>query len=445
MTVNSSLIDFSRYADSLSDSRLSRDIGKVTDVVGLLLKGFIPGAALGSLCQVFPLNNRKGFVAEVVGFQERSVLLMPLGDMAGVGLGSRIELKKSKAMLSMSDQCLGRILNAMGEPIDSLGPFTQTDEVPIYPREMNPLQRAPIDHSLGVGVRSIDSLITLGRGQRMGIMAGSGVGKSVLLGMMARQTEADINVIAMIGERGREVREFVEDILGPEGLKKSVIVCATSDQSPLMRMRGAFVASAIAESFAKKGAHVLLMMDSLTRFAMAQREIGLSTGEPPSTKGYTPSVYSLLPRLLERAGNFEQSGSVTGIYTVLIEGDDPDDPIGDAVRSIVDGHIWLDRKLAERGHFPAVDVLRSTSRVMRQIVPQTLHQSALKLRRHLSIYREAEELINIGAYQKGASAKIDEALSHIDWINQFLQQEVDDLSPIETSHGSLLDHFGGRN
>lgn len=441
MNQNSS-INFLRYSESLIEARLSREIGKVTDVVGLLLKGYIPGATLGSLCQIFPLNQSKGFLAEVVGFHERSVLLMPLGEMMGVGLGSRIELKKTRASFSVSSQCLGRILNAMGEPIDGKDAFSQVDEMLVYPKTVNPLDREPINQPLGVGVRCIDSLITLGRGQRMGIMAGSGVGKSVLLGQMARQTEADINVIAMIGERGREVREFIEDILGKEGLKKSVIVCATSDQSPLLRTRGAFVASAIAEYFAMQGAHVLLMMDSLTRFAMAQREIGLSTGEPPSTKGYTPSVYSLLPRLLERAGQFEGKGSVTGIYTVLIEGDDQDDPIGDSVRSIVDGHIWLDRKLAEQGHFPAIDVLRSTSRVMRQIVPQTVYRSAMNLRRHLSIYKEAEELINIGAYQKGASAKIDGAVAQIDWISNFLRQDVDELSTLEQGHGALLDQYG---
>jgi flagellum-specific ATP synthase len=279
-------------------------------------------------------------------------------------------------------------------------------------------------------VRAIDGLLTVGRGQRMGIMAGSGVGKSMLLGMMARGTEADINVIALIGERGREVREFIEYSLGTEGLKRSVVIAVTSDQSPLIRMRGAFLATSIAEYFAAKGKNVLMMMDSVTRFAMAQREIGLSAGEPPASKGYTPSVFSMLPRLLERAGSFDNGGSITGLYTVLVEGDDMDEPIADAVRSIVDGHIVLDRKIAHRGHFPAIDILASTSRVMRAVTDEQHQGLAQNLRENLAVYREAEDLINIGAYRQGANPRIDRSIHYIERINEFLKQNVGDISDL---------------
>lgn len=426
-------LNLQKYNRLLSHANLTKDIGKVTQVTGFLIKGYIPGACLGSLCEIFPMNGKVPFLAEVVGFQDRSVLLMPLGEMRGVGMGSRIELVKTQATIPVGPQLLGRVISPMCEPMDHDGPIEVVEELPLYSEGYNPLERPPISEPLSLGVRAIDGLLTVGKGQRIGIMAGSGVGKSVLLGMMAKNTYADVNVIALVGERGREVREFIEHTLGEEGLKKSIIICATSDQSALLRMRAAFVASSIAEYFSSLGKDVLLMMDSVTRFAMAQREIGLNVGEPPSTKGYTPSVFSLLPKLLERAGRFEGKGSITGIYTVLIEGDDLDDPIGDAVRSIVDGHIVLDRRLAQRGHFPAINVLQSTSRVMRNIVPREQLDKAIRMREHLANYTEAEDLINIGAYKNGSNPKIDAAIRWNEPLSLFLRQDIGEDSDLETT------------
>lgn len=423
-------LNLDRYRKALSTSSLTKDIGKVTQVTGFLIKGFIPGACLGSLCEIYPMGGKSPFLAEVVGFQDRSVLLMPLGEMRGVGMGSKIVLVKSQASVPVSADMLGRVINPLCEPIDGKGNIDVLEEVPLYAEGFNPLKRPPIEEPLSLGVRAIDGLLTVGKGQRIGIMAGSGVGKSVLLGMMAKNTQADINVIALIGERGREVREFIEHTLGEEGMRKSIIICATSDQSALLRMRGAFVASCIAEYFSAQGKDVLLMMDSVTRFAMAQREIGLNIGEPPSTKGYTPSVFSLLPKLLERAGRFEGKGSITGIYTVLIEGDDLDDPIGDSVRSIVDGHIVLDRKLAHKGHFPAINILQSTSRVMRNISSPEKMRRAIKIKELLATYNEASDLINIGAYRSGSNPKIDNAIKWNEAINIFLKQGVEDESDL---------------
>ncbi len=426
-------LNLGRYEKSLETTKLTRDIGKVTQVTGFLLRGFIPGACIGAICEIFPTAGHKPFLAEVVGFQDRYVLLMPLGEMRGVGLGSKIVLLKSQATVRVGKDLLGRVLNALGDPIDGLGDLSAAEETSIYAENVNPLTRPPIDTPLGLGIRSIDGLITIGLGQRVGVMAGSGVGKSVLMGMMARSSSADVNVIALVGERGREVREFIEHTLGPEGLKKSVIVVATSDQSPLMRMRAAFLASSVAEYFCYQGANVLMMMDSVTRFAMAQREIGLNIGEPPASKGYTPSVFSLLPKLLERAGTFDGYGSITGLYTVLVEGDDMDDPIGDAVRSIVDGHIVLERSLAQKGHYPAVDVLQSTSRVMRNVVKPEQVAWARFMRENLAIYKEAEDLINIGAYKAGSNPKIDLAIRMHPLLEEFLRQDVGEITDFETT------------
>jgi flagellum-specific ATP synthase len=367
-------------------------------------------------------------MAEVVGFKDKSVLMMPLTEVRGVALGARITLRRQVAAIKVGDDLLGRVVDGLGRTIDGKGEFEAIREVPLYSDVRNPLERRPIRQPLAIGVRAINGALTVGRGQRVGIMAGSGVGKSVLLGMMARNTKADVNVIALIGERGREVREFIENDLGPEGLKRSVIVCVTSDQSPLIRMRGAFVATAIAEYFSSLGKQVLLMMDSVTRFSMAQREIGLSAGEPPASKGYTPSVFSTLPKLLERAGSFENEGSITGLYTVLVEGDDMDDPIADAVRSIVDGHIVLSRSLAQKGHFPAIDVLQSASRVMRAVTTNDHARLAQKLRENLAVYKDAEDLINIGAYKPGSNPKIDRAIKLNDALVDFLRQRVEDPS-----------------
>jgi flagellum-specific ATP synthase len=421
-------INFDKYTDIIKSIHLTKDSGKVTEVTGLLIKGFLPGAIVGSICQIESSTTAKPLYAEVVGFKDRQVLMMGLSEMRGVALGSKIILSKSVASVKVSDDLLGRVVDGLGLPIDSGEPLETSKEVPLYAEVVNPLHREPIRKSLDVGVRAINAAIAVGRGQRVAIMAGSGVGKSVLMGMMAKQTEADVNVIALIGERGREVREFIENELGPEGMKKTVVVCVTSDQSPLLRMRGAYVATAIAEYFAKKNKNVLLVMDSVTRFAMAMREIGLSIGEPPTTRGYTPSVFSTLPKLLERAGNFERSGSITGFYTTLVDGDDMNDPIGDAVRSIVDGHIVLSRELAHRGHFPAIDILQSTSRVMKAVSSAEHLKMSFKMRELIATYKDAEDLINIGAYKSGANPKIDLAVKMNEPINQFLKQRTDDYS-----------------
>ena len=436
-------LQLDRYQSILERVHLTEDSGKITQVVGHVMTGYLPGATIGSVCAVYPTQGFEKFLAEVVGFKDRNVLLMPLGEMRGVGLGSRIVLERQVATVKVGRELLGRVINGLGEPLDGLGPIDTVDENLIYQSVVNPLEREPIHQPMDLGVRAINGLITVGRGQRVGIMAGSGVGKSVLMGMMARSSNSDVNVIAMIGERGREVKEFIEEILGPEGLARSVIVVATSDQSPLLRMRASYVATTISEYFCNQGSHVLLMMDSITRFAMAQREIGLSTGEPPASKGYTPSVFAALPKMLERAGAFQNRGSVTGLYTVLVEGDDMDDPIGDAVRSIVDGHIVLDRRLASRGHFPAIDVLTSTSRVMKNVVSQPYMKLARAMRSHMAVYKEAEDLINIGAYKQGSNPDIDEAIRLHPSIIDFLRQETDEAMDMNTT-GQIMQQIVGR-
>ncbi|HPI39432.1 MAG TPA: FliI/YscN family ATPase [Pseudobdellovibrionaceae bacterium] len=435
-------IQWEKYDQLLMNmGHLSRESGKVTEVIGMLIKGTLPGASVGSVVQIFPSGLDKSFAAEVVGFKDRQVLMMPLGNMQGVSMGSKIIMTRSVATVKASDKLLGRIVDGMGVPIDGKDEVEDFKEVSIYSEARNPLDRKPIRTPMDLGIRAINGALTVGQGQRVAILAGSGVGKSVLLGMIARYTAADVNVIAMIGERGREVREFIENDLGPEGMKKSVVVSVTSDQSPLLRMRGAYVAVAISEYFSSMGKNVLLMMDSITRFSMAQREIGLSMGEPPSTKGYTPSVFSTLPKILERAGSFEGEGSITGLYTTLVESDDVNDPIGDAVRSIVDGHIVLSRSLAQKGHFPAIDILQSASRVMKNVVSSQHSNYAQKLRENLAIYREAEDLINIGAYKSGANPKIDEAIANMDRIESYLRQKVEEKSNFSISINEMSKLF----
>ncbi len=431
-----SAINFDKYQRALERRVLVRDIGKVTDVVGLMIEAYLPGAKLGSLCEITS-PGRPSVMTEVIGFRDKKILMMPLSEMSAIGFGSRVELIRTSAMIKTGDSLLGRVINGMGEPIDSLGDLDLTDSVPLYRNSVNPLSRRPIHEALDIGIKSINAFLTVGRGQRVGIMAGSGVGKSVLMGMIARSTKSDVNVIALIGERGREVREFIENVLGEEGLKKSVVVAVTSDQSPLIRMRGAFVATAIAEHFSDKGQNVLLMMDSLTRFAMAQREIGLNAGEPVTTKGYTPSVFGLLPKLLERSGSFESGGSITGLYTVLVEGDDLDDPIADTVRSIVDGHIVLDRRIAQKGHFPAIDVLQSASRVMPNIISDEQKMLVRKARSSMALFRENEDLIRIGAYQTGRSAELDQAIGINKNLERFLQQDVSEDWTLEQTINEL--------
>ncbi|WII72394.1 FliI/YscN family ATPase [Bdellovibrio sp. 22V] len=419
-------LNLDKYADVIHSIHLTRDSGKVTEVNGMLIKGYLPGASVGSIVQIIPNGMEKSFLAEVVGFKDKHVLMMALNDMRGVALGSKIVLARQIATVRAGEELLGRVVDGLGRPLDDKGEIENFREVPLYSEVRNPLDRRPIREPIDLGIRAINGALTAGLGQRVAIMAGSGVGKSVLLGMMARNTSADVNVIAMIGERGREVREFIEHDLGPQGMARSVVVCVTSDQSPLLRMRGAYVATALAEYFSSQGKNVLLMMDSVTRFAMAQREIGLSTGEPPSQKGYTPSVFATLPKLLERAGSFEGEGSITGFYTTLVEGDDMNDPIGDSVRSIVDGHIVLSRALAQKGHFPAIDIGQSASRVMRAVASSEHVKLAQKLRETLAVYKDAEDLINIGAYKPGSNPKIDKAVKVIDSVNDFLKQRVED-------------------
>ena len=434
----SEFLNLLKYERALDTAQLTRDIGKVTHVTGFLICGFIPEVAVGSVCEIYPNSGAPSFFAEVVGFRDREVLLMPLGEMRGLGLGSTIVVRRNLATVGVGERLLGRVIDGLGNPIDDKGDLFVTEEAPLYAMAGNPLSRPPIREPMTLGVRAIDGLITMGKGQRVGIMAGSGVGKSVLMGMMARNASADVNVIAMVGERGREVREFIEHTLGPEGLAKSVVIVATSDQSALVRARAAFVATAVAEYFCGVGNDVLLIMDSVTRFAMAQREIGLNVGEPPATKGYPPSTFALLPKLLERAGTFDGKGSITGLYTVLVEGDDMNDPIGDAVRSIVDGHLVLSRQLAHRGHYPAIDVLQSVSRVMSNVTSKDHRARALRVRELMATYREAEDLINIGAYKQGSSAKIDQAIQAEGAIEQLLRQAVDESSSFEETEHMMM-------
>ncbi len=398
--------------------------GKVAQVVGLVVESHGPPAKVGEICRILP-DGEPPILAEVVGFRGDRLLLMPLGPMGGLKPGSRVIATGRPFMVPAGLELRGRVLDGLGRPIDGLGPVATRQKAPIDRPPPNPLLRRRIDRPLATGVRTLDGLLTVGMGQRFGIFAGSGVGKSTLLGMIARYSRADLNVIALIGERGREVREFIESDLGPEGLARSVVVVATSDAPALVRLKGAFVATAIAESFRDRGAEVILMMDSVTRFAMAQREVGLAVGEPPATKGYTPSVFALLPRLLERAGMGEQ-GSITGIYTVLVDADDFNEPISDAVRGILDGHVILSRELAAMNHFPAIDVLSSLSRVMPQITSADHQRAAGRFRELLATYREARDLINIGAYASGSNPAIDRAIQLKAATDAFLRQPMKD-------------------
>jgi flagellum-specific ATP synthase len=415
-----------KYLKALENTELMRTYGKVTKVIGLVIEGHGPGAAIGNVCAIEPKGESTAILAEVVGFRENVNLLMPLGEAKGLGPGSRIVSNGHMSYVKVGERLLGRVIDALGNPIDDKGPIFAEESRPLYLSPISPLARERIKEPLPLGLKAIDGFLTCGKGQRLGIFSGSGIGKSTLLGMITRNTEADINLIALIGERGREVREFIEKDLGDEGLKRSVVVVATADQPPLIRVRAAFVATAIAEYFRDQGAHVLLMMDSLTRFAMAQREIGLAIGEPPATKAYTPSVFALLPKLLERAGPTISSGTITGLYTVLVEGDDMNEPIADAARAILDGHIVLTRELATKNHYPAIDILRSISRLMIDIVSREHWNGAQRLKSIMATYKEAEDLINIGAYVSGNNPKIDYAISMIDQINHYLVQDIEE-------------------
>lgn len=418
-------INLEKYKKSLEILDLIRYTGHVSQVIGLTIESVGPAVKIGEICNIYTVKDSIPIIAEVVGFKEKKVLLMPLGEMEGIGPNSKVEALGTTLNVKVGDSLLGRVLDGLGNPIDNKGLLEETTTYPVIGKPLNPLERAKIHKPLSLGIKALDGLLTCGNGQRIGIFAGSGVGKSTLLGMIARNTQADINVIALIGERGREVKEFIDNDLKEEGLKRSVVIVATSDQPPLVRMKGALLATAIAEYFRDEGKNVLLLMDSLTRFSMAQREVGLAIGEPPVTKGYTPSVFAALPKLLERSGT-SSKGAITGLYTVLVDGDDMNEPIADAVRGILDGHIVLSRKIANRGHYPAIDVISSVSRVMPNIVSKEQMEIANEIKQILATYRESEDLINIGAYAHGSNKKIDYAIKNIDSINKFLQQDVDE-------------------
>jgi len=438
MATTFSLAKYQRCVDTACTIQAN---GKVTNIVGLVIEAQGPVSRLGTICDIYTKGNSHKISAEVLGFKDNKVLMMPLAEIRGIGPGCPIVAKQQRAVIPVGPGLLGRVIDGLGNPIDNKGPIPAEHEYPIYGTPINPLSRKRISKPLDLGIRAINGLLSVGCGQRLGIFAGSGVGKSVLLGMIARKTSADVNVIALIGERGREVNEFIEKELGKEGLERSVIVVATSDHLPLIRMRGAFIATAIAEFFRDQGRHVNLMMDSVTRFAMAQREIGLALGEPPTTKGYTPSVFTLLPKLCERAGTSANRGTITGLYTVLVEGDDTNEPIADALRAILDGHINLTRDLATQNHYPAIDVLSSISRVMDDIINPEQRRYANQLKETLAIYRKAEDLINIGAYVAGSNPKIDFAIEMIEKINRYLKQDIDETTPFDESISQLARLF----
>jgi flagellum-specific ATP synthase len=427
------------YARKLESIETLKSIGRVTRSVGLVIESQGPAVSVGDLCYLPSPDGDRSVLLEAVGFRDNHVLLMPLGQMPPVRVGDLIVAAGVRSEVAVGEDLLGRTIDALGRPLDGLGDIPSSGEsYPLNRNTTNPLFRANIDEPLETGVRVIDGLLTIGAGQRIGIFGGSGVGKSTLLGMMAKQSAADVNVIALIGERGREVREFIENELGEEGMKRSVLVVSTSDDSALVRIRAALAATAIAEYFKDQGSNVLLIMDSVTRFCMAQREIGLAAGEPPSSKGYTPSVFALLPKLLERAGKFDNGGSITAFYTVLVEGDDMNEPIADAVRSILDGHIVLSRQLASQNHYPCIDVLHSNSRLFSSVASTEHRAKAGKVRELIAAYEKAEDLINIGAYQLGSNRSIDLAIARHDEIVNFLKQEKDAQAHLAESIEQLL-------
>ena len=409
---------------TIKDTKVNREFGYITRVVGLIIESVGPEVSVGELCYI--KSSQGDIEAEVVGFNDNKVLLMPIGVMKGITPGAKVIASGSELKIKVGNSLLGEVLDGLGKPLTSdLKKYKNLKEVSVNRQPPDPLKRQRIKEPLSLGIKSIDGLLTCGRGQRLGIFAGSGVGKSTLLGMAARNTDADINVIALIGERGREVRDFIEEDLGPEGLKNSIVVVATSDKPALIRMKAASVATAIAEFFRDQGKDVLLMMDSVTRVAMALREVGLASGEPPATRGYPPSVFAKLPKLLERTGTNDK-GSITALYAVLVEGDDFNEPISDTVRGILDGHITLSRSLASKNHFPAVDVLESVSRVMKDVVSKEHVNNSNQLKKLLADYKEAEDLISIGAYENGSNPKVDRAIEKIVRINNFLTQEIEE-------------------
>ncbi|HWQ31697.1 MAG TPA: FliI/YscN family ATPase [Blastocatellia bacterium] len=420
---------FAPYLKRLAEIDPLTSTGVVRRAVGLVIESAGPAASVGDLCYLKGRDGEADVPLEVIGFREATVLMMPLGPMPRIRAGDEIRAAGHETVGSgfpTGRAFIGRVVDALGHPLDGKGPILADERRPLHRAAANPLERESITEPLGTGVRAIDGLLTVGKGQRIGIFGGSGVGKSTLLGMMAKNTTADLNVIALVGERGREVRGFIERELGEEGMKRSVMIVSTSDDAPLVRIRAALAATTLAEYFKDQGANVLLIMDSVTRFAMAQREIGLAAGEPPSSKGYTPSVFALLPRLLERAGNYSNGGSITGFYTVLVEGDDMNEPVADAVRGILDGHIVLSRQLAARNHYPCIDVLNSASRLFSDVATREHRTAAGRVRELLAEYARHEDLISVGAYQQGTNPRVDEAIARHDQIISFLRQDRDE-------------------
>lgn len=429
-----------KYKEVLQTIDPIRVNGKVTQVIGLTVESEGPDVSIGDLCYIYPHKSNKPLKAEVVGFRSNKVILMPLGDLDAIGPGCDVVGTGKPLTVQVGHELLGKVLDGLGQPLDGSYLPSRMAQYSTNNLPSNPLTRPRVLNPISVGVRCIDGLLTIGKGQRVGIFAGSGVGKSTLMGMIARNTSADVNVIALIGERGREVLDFIERDLGPEGLARSVVIVATSDQPALIRIKGAMIATSIAEYFRDRGLNVMMMMDSVTRFAMAQREVGLAVGEPPATRGYTPSVFAMLPRLLERSGTGAK-GSITAFYTVLVDGDDMNEPIADAVRGILDGHIVLNRSIANKGHYPAIDVLSSVSRVMKEIVPSEHMEAADQLKRLLSIYKDSEDLINIGAYQKGSNPNIDIAMDNIEAIWDFTKQRTSEKLTYEEAQERLIQEF----
>ncbi len=419
-----------------------KKLGRVSRIVGLTIESIGPDAAIGTVCHIKVGIYGKSVLAEVVGFRDNNILLMPLGDTDGIGPGCIVEAQDGPIEIKVSESLLGRVVDGLGRPMDHLGDISLADTYYVKNDAPDPLSRNRIAEHLQMGVKIIDGLLTIGKGQRVGIFAGSGVGKSTLMGMIARNTEAEINIIALIGERGREVREFIEKDLGEEGLKRSVVVIATSDQPALIRLKAAEVATSIAEYFREQGKNVMLMMDSLTRYAMAQREVGLAIGEPPVSRGYTPSVFAVMPKLLERAGNSDK-GSITGLYTVLVDGDDLTEPVTDTARGILDGHIVLSRKIANKNQYPAIDVLASVSRVMGDIVTKQHKANANKIRSLIATYGDAEDLVNVGAYVTGSNKDIDEAIAKNPLVKAFLMQPTDANIPFEETMELMTEIVSG--
>ncbi|AZS16115.1 flagellar protein export ATPase FliI [Paenibacillus lutimineralis] len=433
-------INSSRYIEHLRQLDPVRVNGKVTQVIGLMIESEGPDASIGDVCYIYPNKSSQPLMAEVVGFRDNKVLLMPLGELQAIGPGCDVVGTGKPLTVQVGSELLGKVLDGLGQPLDESLLPSRLGHYSTFAKPINPMNRPRVEEPISIGVRAIDGLLTIGKGQRVGIFAGSGVGKSTLMGMIARNTSADVNVIALIGERGREVRDFIERDLGPEGLERSVVVVATSDQPALIRMKGALIATTIAEYFRDRGLNVMLMMDSVTRYAMALREVGLAVGEPPAMRGYTPSVFAALPKLMERAGT-GPVGSITAFYTVLVDGDDMNEPIADAVRGILDGHIVLNRSIANRGHFPAIDIMASISRVMKDIVSREQNDAAENYKRLLAVYKDSEDLINIGAYQQGSNEEIDEALSYIQSIWAFSKQRVDEKVVLSEAQERLISEF----